>query len=371
MIREPGFSINRKDIFERLFSDYYGILVCYAQKYTKREDIAEDIVQDVFASLWEENRIFPSQANFRSFLYISIRNAAFDYLRHQNVESRYIEEALTANRFLSDDSFQKEEVFRLLFKQIDLLPERCREIFLLHLEGYDNDAIAKKLSLSIETVKTQKKRAMKTLRNNLKEKLQKKYPDTSFFILFLYLDLSKEEDQILKKWLQEDESHLRFFQKINLDKTAVEDYRQYHRFDAKSDEAFRKVWTSLHKGTRRISTQRKIGFFSRRWLKIACALLILLFSVGGGLYFYYEASRITPGESKAILTLEDGSAKQLKKSGQEHWIYIGDTPIAREYDGMIVYHIPETSKVEISQQNNFIRWNKGTFEFFIRVEISG
>ena len=149
MIREPGFSINRKDIFERLFSDYYGILVCYAQKYTKREDIAEDIVQDVFASLWEENRIFPSQAKFRSFLYISIRNAAFDYLRHQNVESRYIEEALTANRFLSDDSFQKEEVFRLLFKQIDLLPERYREIFLLHLEGYDNDASAKKLSLSI------------------------------------------------------------------------------------------------------------------------------------------------------------------------------------------------------------------------------
>ena len=110
-------------------------------------------------------------------------------MRHQNVESRYIEEALTANRFLSDDSFQKEEVFRLLFKQIDLLPERCREILLLHLEGYDNDAIAKKLSLSIETVKTQKKRAMKTLRKNLKEKLQKKYPDTSFFILFLYPDL--------------------------------------------------------------------------------------------------------------------------------------------------------------------------------------
>mgnify|MGYP000651162060 FL=1 len=53
--------------------------------------------------------------------------------------------------------------------------------------------------------------------------------------------LSKEEDQILKKWLQEDESHLRFFQKINLDKTAVEDYRQYYRYDAKSDEGFQKV----------------------------------------------------------------------------------------------------------------------------------
>lgn len=105
--------------------------------------------------------------------------------RHQNVESRYIEEALTANRFLSDDSFQKEEVFRLLFKQIDLLPERCREIFLLHLEGYDNDAIAKKLSLSIETVKTQKKRAMKTLRNNLKEEIAKKISRYLIFYSFL------------------------------------------------------------------------------------------------------------------------------------------------------------------------------------------
>ena len=165
MIREPGFSINRKDIFERLFSDYYGILVCYAQKYTKREDIAEDIVQDVFASLWEENRIFPSQANFRSFLYISIRNAAFDYLRHQNVESRYIEEALTANRFLSDDSFQKEEVFRLLFKQIDLLPERCREVFIRIREEKQSYAqVAEELDISIKTVDAQLQKAVTRLK---------------------------------------------------------------------------------------------------------------------------------------------------------------------------------------------------------------
>ena len=134
--------------------------------------------------------MFPSQATFRSFLYISIKNAALDYLKHQNVESRYIGEVLNTNSFFSDDSPQKEEVFRLLFKQIDKLPERCREIFLLHLEGNDNETIAKKLSLSIETVKTQKKRAMKTLRDNLKEELPKKYPDISFFLLFLYLDLS-------------------------------------------------------------------------------------------------------------------------------------------------------------------------------------
>lgn len=110
---------------------------------------------------------------------------AFDYLRHQNVESRYIEEALTANRFLSDDSFQKEEVFRLLFKQIDLLPERCREIFLLHLEGYDNDAIAKKLSLSIETVKTQKKTCNENSSEQSEREIAKKISRYLIFYSFL------------------------------------------------------------------------------------------------------------------------------------------------------------------------------------------
>ena len=90
MIREPGFSINRKDIFERLFSDYYGILVCYAQKYTKREDIAEDIVQDVFASLWEENRIFPSQAKNFFFLKRIIRQETICSQSFFNITTFYI-----------------------------------------------------------------------------------------------------------------------------------------------------------------------------------------------------------------------------------------------------------------------------------------
>lgn len=94
----------------------------------------------------------------------------------------------------------------------------------------------------------------------------------------------------------------------------------------------------------------------------------MLFSVGGGLYFYYEASRITPGESKAILTLEDGSAKQLKKSGQEHWIYIGDTPIAREYDGMIVYISQKHQKWKISQQNTLSVHRGGEFRLTLQME---
>ena len=58
-----------------------------------------------------------------------------------------------------------------LFELIDKLPLRCREIFLLYMEGKRNEEIAGMLSLSVETVKTQKKRAMAFIRENLDKAL--------------------------------------------------------------------------------------------------------------------------------------------------------------------------------------------------------
>ena len=64
-------------------------------------------------------------------------------------------------------NMMEEELYRLLFKTIDELPDKCRNIFLLHLEGKGNEEIALLLNLSILTVKTQKKRAMSYIRERL------------------------------------------------------------------------------------------------------------------------------------------------------------------------------------------------------------
>ena len=66
-----------------------------------------------------------------------------------------------------DLKMMEEELYRLLFKTIDELPDKCRNIFLLHLEGKGNEEIALLLNLSILTVKTQKKRAMSYIRERL------------------------------------------------------------------------------------------------------------------------------------------------------------------------------------------------------------
>ena len=96
-----------------------------------------------------------------------MRNASLNYLKHQGVTQKYMEYLSQTYSPVDEESVNDEEIYRHLFKLIDELPPRCREIFLLHMEGKKNEEIAAMLQLSVETVKTQKKRAMAYIRDNL------------------------------------------------------------------------------------------------------------------------------------------------------------------------------------------------------------
>lgn len=165
--------INKLDAiaFRLLYKDYYKALVCYANQLVQENSIAEDIVQELFSSLWEKKMPFKSLTSLRSYLYNSVRNASFDYLKHKDVESLYLQKVLNTHQpYKSEeesDDFFSEEIYRQLFRTIDELPLRCREIFMMHMNNQKNEEIAHILNISIETVKTQKKRAMSFLKKKL------------------------------------------------------------------------------------------------------------------------------------------------------------------------------------------------------------
>ena len=162
--------INVKDeaAFHDLFTRFRNYLVLFAMRRVEQLDVAEDIVQEVFIAVWERDARYPTYNAFRSFLYNSVKNAGLNHLKHKNVEEKYL-----ASLNLEDEGddidlkMMEEELYRLLFKTIDELPDKCRNIFLLHLEGKGNEEIALLLNLSILTVKTQKKRAMSYIRERL------------------------------------------------------------------------------------------------------------------------------------------------------------------------------------------------------------
>lgn len=156
---------NLKESFQLLYKEYYDSLVSFAESYVTRRDVAEDIVQEIFVSLWENEPHFLSKAALNAYLYTSVKNSALDYLKHREVENRYAERFLSAAEESRREAKLDEEVLNLLFRCISRLPERCREIFLMHLDGLSNEEIAGRLGLSVLTVKTQKKKAMRILRD--------------------------------------------------------------------------------------------------------------------------------------------------------------------------------------------------------------
>ena len=162
--------MKQPEIFESVFHKYYASLCYFANKFVRDDEAARDIVQEVFMAVWESDKKYNSYHGFRAFLYDSVKNRCLNYLKHQEVERRHAEILLQEQDEEDEDyRLMREEMYRALHRAVDELPERCRQVFELHLQGKKNEEIAQMLELSVETVKTQKKKAMHFLREWLGE----------------------------------------------------------------------------------------------------------------------------------------------------------------------------------------------------------
>lgn len=156
--------------FEVLFNKYYAGLCFYAYKFVQNKEAAKDLVQDVFVKSWDKRNDFNTELSIKNFLYISLRNSSLNYLRHSVVEKKFIElsdiDARENEKGLSN--LIKAEVVMSLRAAVDKLPEGCRMVLkLAYFEGLKNDEIAAELGISVNTVKTQRQRAMKLMRLSL------------------------------------------------------------------------------------------------------------------------------------------------------------------------------------------------------------
>ena len=176
------FSINTPEQFQQLYGRYYKVMMLYALKMTDDREAAEDLVQNVFLGLWENRETFHEESPVRSYLYLTIRRRIIDQMRHAKVEGKYKSYVLKgAGDMLEvqdDEEIFTNEVYCRLFDAINELPPRQRELFLLYMQGKKNAEIAQVMNITEETIRVQKKRAIKTLRKKMGDK-------NDLFLLFL------------------------------------------------------------------------------------------------------------------------------------------------------------------------------------------
>ena len=159
--------------FELLFHFYYPGLVLYAMQFTADEADAEEIVQDFFVRFWERHQQLTPCDSLKSYFFSSVKNGSLDFLKHQKIEKQYISEMieLSGHHLAYDpDLYVESDLQEKLKKGIGLLPEKCREIFVMsRIRGLKNEEIAAELNVSKRTVETQISKALKVLRVELKD----------------------------------------------------------------------------------------------------------------------------------------------------------------------------------------------------------
>ncbi|MDP3915855.1 MAG: RNA polymerase sigma-70 factor [Bacteroidota bacterium] len=159
--------------FELLFHFYYPGLVMYAIQFTTDRMEAEEIVQDFFVRFWQRHQQIVPSDSLKSYLFLSVKNGSLNFLKHKKIEEKYIRSMteLSNNHLVYDpDLYIASELQEKIKKSIDLLPEKCREIFIMsRMRGLKNEEIAAELNLSKRTVETQISKALKVLRVELKD----------------------------------------------------------------------------------------------------------------------------------------------------------------------------------------------------------
>lgn len=174
---EKGDPILQEDVelFKKVYVAYTPDLVATAARYVGLST-AEDLVQELFLKVWNQKLYLCIKASeLRYFLFASLRNSCLDVLRHEDVKLGYIDYYRNnlAMEILScaDQPFyyaEESNSLDILFREVNKLPPKCREIFLeSYIDGKKSAEIAREKCISQRTVEAQLYKALKMLRSAL------------------------------------------------------------------------------------------------------------------------------------------------------------------------------------------------------------
>ena len=155
--------------FGNFFRRNYKTACLIALKYVKDYPLAEDLVQDVFITLWDKKENFQIRTNLRNYFFTAVKNHAINLVqRNKSITTSLSEIFIDLPEEDTTNAFSQEELAVRVYKAIQELPQGCQSVFRLAYEqNYSYQEIADYLQISKNTVKTQMGVAYKQLRIKL------------------------------------------------------------------------------------------------------------------------------------------------------------------------------------------------------------
>ena len=146
--------------YNKLFERYYGRLCQYVYSLLMDKNDTEDVVQELFLNIWKNRERIEIKENVGGYLYKMAKHLALNHLRSKVYQLSY-----------EDNRVESEEFRIALYGCIDHLPDRCKEVLLLHrIKGLKQKEISEKLDISVKTIKNQIWTSLQKLRRCLELK---------------------------------------------------------------------------------------------------------------------------------------------------------------------------------------------------------
>jgi len=157
---------------EQLFGAYYPMLCDQIHRIIRDRAQTEDVAQELFMDLWKKREQLPEISSWPAYLRRAARNRALNVIRGRKIRWEQLDDQFDIHTETPSAQLQMEhDDLKLVLQQaIQALPERCRLIFTLsRYEDLSYKQIAERLDISVKTVENQMSKALKVLREVVKE----------------------------------------------------------------------------------------------------------------------------------------------------------------------------------------------------------
>jgi len=151
----PLVSAGNEEAFRELFHLYADLLHTYIRNITKSDELAEDIVQDIFLQIWTSRETLVNIRNFRNYLFVISRNHALNVIK-QMIRENKRKKQWEENRALPGQEHPEylEPGLSLIEEAVRLLPPQQQKVWIMsRKDGMKYTEIAAATGLSRETIK--------------------------------------------------------------------------------------------------------------------------------------------------------------------------------------------------------------------------
>ncbi|MXN92341.1 RNA polymerase sigma-70 factor [Flavobacterium sp. Sd200] len=154
--------------FTVIYKKNWEIMYLAAYNLVKDKSVSEDIVQEVFVSLWQRRAKLEIKVSIKSYLYTSTIYKVYDHLKKNK---KLLKQELFDNNIEAanpETKLMHEELIHYLDTVVDSLPAKCKEVYKLSRENMlSNKEIADHLDISQRTVEGHISKALKILKESL------------------------------------------------------------------------------------------------------------------------------------------------------------------------------------------------------------